>query len=38
MITNGFLGLGYLIFHWIIGLFPVSSGYPPEVVNAMSSI
>lgn len=38
MITSGILALGYLVLHWIVGLFPISTGFPAEVNTAMSTI
>jgi len=34
MITEFFLRLPYLFLNWLISLFPVSTGFPPEVLEA----
>lgn len=38
MITNGLLSLGWLVLHWIVNLFPLSTGFPTEVHTALETI
>jgi len=38
MITEFFLNLPYFFLSWLIGLFPSSNGFPPEVHTAAAAL
>lgn len=38
MIPNAIISIAYSLLHWLIGILPASTGFPPEAHTAMQGL